>query len=36
MFLGGLAAAGNGLTFPLFSLIFGNMADSFGPNATDD
>lgn len=36
MFIGGLAAFLNGSAFPLFSLIFGNMTDSFGPNATAD
>ena len=35
MALGTLAAFCNGASFPLFSLIFGNMTDAFGPDATD-
>lgn len=36
MALGGFAAFVNGSAMPLFSVIFGEMSDSFGPNATKD
>lgn len=36
MALGCLAAFVNGAAMPLFSLIFGNMTDAFGPNGTAD
>ncbi len=36
MFIGGVAAFCNGSAFPLFSLLFGNMTDSFAPDATND
>ena len=36
MILGSIAAAGNGVTQPMFSYIFGNMTDSFGPNSSAD
>ena len=37
MILGSIAAAGNGITQPMFSYIFGNMADSFvGSSSADD
>ena len=36
MVLGCFAAFANGAAFPLFSLIFGEMTDSFGPDSTDD
>ncbi|EAS02072.1 multidrug resistance protein-like transporter family ABC domain protein (macronuclear) [Tetrahymena thermophila SB210] len=34
MVIGALAAMANGVAFPLFALIFGEMADSFGPQLT--
>jgi|NOAtaT_6_FD_contig_101_1098428_length_3106_multi_3_in_0_out_0_1 ATP-binding cassette subfamily B (MDR/TAP) protein 1 len=36
MTIGVIAAMGNGAAFPLFALIFGDMADAFGPNSTAD
>lgn len=35
-FVGGIAAVGNGLTMPLFSLIFGELLDSFNPAEESD
>lgn len=31
MIVGAAAAIINGIAFPLFALVFGEMADSFGP-----
>lgn len=36
MAIGLAAAAINGLTQPMFSYVFGNMTDSFGPASTPD
>ena len=36
MCIGSLAAFANGAAMPLFSLIFGEMTDSFAPNASAD
>lgn len=36
MCLGGLTSAASGVAMPLFSLIFGEMIDSFKPTATLD
>ena len=34
MIIGGIAASINGFSVPLFALIFGEMADAFGPQST--
>lgn len=34
MIVGSIAAALNGLTTPLFGLLFGQMADKFSPDST--
>ena len=36
MVVGALAATINGFAFPMFSFIFGEMTDSFGPDKTKD
>ncbi|KAL4426347.1 hypothetical protein ABPG74_006285 [Tetrahymena malaccensis] len=36
MIIGSIAALLNGLSYPSFSLIFGQMIDSFGPTSTGD
>jgi ATP-binding cassette subfamily B (MDR/TAP) protein 1 len=36
MALGALVAFINGAAMPMFSLIFGEMTDAFGPNSTPD
>ena len=36
MGVGSFAAFANGAAMPLFSLIFGNMTDAFGPSGTAD
>lgn len=33
---GGIAAAGNGLAMPMFSVIFGGMTDSFSGDDPDE
>ena len=34
--VGIIASAGNGILMPLFSLVFGEMTDSFSPKSTPD
>lgn len=36
MITGSIAAIINGLAYPSFSLIFGQMTDSFGPTVSGD
>lgn len=36
MIIGLIAAFGNGISMPLFALIFGEMIDSFKPTSTAD
>jgi len=36
MIIGALAGIANGLSLPLFSLIFGEMTDSFSPDKSAD
>ena len=36
MIIGCIASIANGLTLPMFSLIFGNMTDAFSPTSTGD
>ncbi|KAL4464298.1 hypothetical protein ABPG72_011343 [Tetrahymena utriculariae] len=36
MVIGSIASMANGVAFPMFALIFGQMTDSFGPNSTGD
>ena len=36
MIFGSLSAVINGFSLPMFSFIFGEMSDSFGPNSTKD
>jgi len=36
MVIGSIASMANGVAFPMFALIFGNMTDSFGPNSSGD
>lgn len=36
MYLGGIAAVINGASYPLLSIIFGEMTDSFGANNSKD
>ena len=36
MLIGGITAVVNGIALPLFSLVFGEMTDSFSPTTTAD